>query len=170
MLCLAHPLEFCCDNCTQKEYPARHFKSIYGFIGLLDMAHGRDPISHPIDDNDSDLGSDTPDKSWGNLRARNHLAMCRQALDDWRYDCWKRDYGFCTFGEVGVMPKTVLSTLALSVKIETVDELVEVVSSWGYARKYGHEVLSTLKDASHKHKLESQTQRVKVKQETQKRK
>ena len=134
------------------------------------MAHGRDPISHPVDDDDSDLGSATPDKSWGNLRAGNHLATRRQALDDWRYNCWKRDYWFCTFGEVGVMPDAVLSTLASSVKIETVDELVEVVPRWGYARKYSHEVLSTLKDASHKHKLESQTQRVKVKQETRKRK
>lgn len=134
------------------------------------MAHGRDPISHPIDDNDSDLGSDTLAKSWGNLRAGNHLTMRRQALDDWRYDCWKRNHQFCTFGEVGVMSDTVLATLASSTKIETIDKFLEAVPRWGYARKYGHEVLSVLEDANHKHKLESQAQRTKVRQANQKRK
>jgi hypothetical protein len=163
-------LEVCCDNCVRKKNPAQRFKSIYGLISFLDTAHGRDPISHPGDDDDSDLGSATPDKSWGNLRVGNHLAMRRQALDDWRYDCWKRDHQFCTFGEVGVMSDTVLLTLASSIKVETVDELVEVIPGWGSGRKYGYEVLSALKDASNKHKIETQAQRTKVRQANQKRK
>ena len=136
----------------------------------MDTAIGRDPISHPVDENDSELGPTTQDKSWGNLRAGNHLTARRQALDNWRYDRWKRDYWFCTFGEVGVMPDVILSTLASSVKIETIDELVEVVPGWAYARKYGDEVLSALKDASSKHKLELQAQRTTSRQANQKRK
>jgi hypothetical protein len=75
--------------------------------------------------------------------------MRRRVLESWRYNCWKRDYLLCSWGSVGVMPDAVLSTLASSIKIETVDDLVEAVSNWDYARKYGHEVLLLLKEADH---------------------
>jgi hypothetical protein len=68
------------------------------------------------------------------------------------------------------MPDLVLSKLASSVKIETVDNLLEAISGWGYASKYGHEVLLLLKNANLKQQVESQVQRTKTRQENKKRK
>lgn len=68
------------------------------------------------------------------------------------------------------MPDPVVSTLASSIKIVTVDDLLEAVSDWGYARKYGQEVLSLLKDADREHQVKSQTQRAKTREENKKRK
>ena len=96
--------------------------------------------------------------------------MRRQVLEDWWYDCWKKNYRLCSWGAVGVMPDPVLSTLASSIKIETADDLLEAVANWGYARKYGHEVLLLLKEADHNHKLKSQIQRTKTRQANKKRK
>ena len=63
-----------------------------------------------------------------------------------------------------------LSKLASSVKIETVDDLLEAASDWGYASKYGHEVLSLLKDADCKQQRESREQQVKTRHANKKRK
>ena len=68
------------------------------------------------------------------------------------------------------MPDPVVSTLALSIKIVTIDDLLEAVSDWGYASKYSQEVLSLLEDADHEHQVESQTQRAKTREENKKHK
>ena len=68
------------------------------------------------------------------------------------------------------MPDTVLSTLASSNKINTINDLLEAVSGWGYVSKYGDEVLLLLKDADREHQLESQEQRTKTRQANKKRK
>ena len=147
MLYLERALDLCCDNCIRKKDHTRCFESIYDLIGFLDASCGREPISCPVDDDNSDLGSTTSARTWGNLRAGNRLTIRRRVLEGWRYDCWKKNYRLCSWGPVGVMPDPVLSTLASSIKIQTVDDLLEVVSDWGYARKYGDEVLSLLKEA-----------------------
>ena len=54
-----------------------------------------------------------------------------------------------------------LSKLASSIKIETVDNLLEATADWSYMSKYGHEVLLLLKDIDRKQQRESQAQRVK---------
>ena len=172
---LEDPLDLCCDNCIRKKNHTRHFESIYDLISFLDTSCGREPISCPVDDDDddnnsSDLGSTTSAKTWGSLRAGNHLKIRRRVLEGWRYDCWKKNYRLCSWGPVGVMPEPVLSTLASSIKIQTVDNLLEVVPDWGYARKYGHEVLLLLEEADHEHKLEAQAQRMKTRQANKKRK
>lgn len=161
---LVYPLDLCCDNCIRKKEPSRRFKSIYDLIGFLDTAYGKEPISHPTGDDNLDLESAALPKTWGNLRAGNRLTLCRQVLEDWRYDCWKRDYRYCSWGVTGVMPDQVLSKLASSVEIETDDNLLEAVSDWGYASKYSHEILLLLKDADHKQQLESQAQHMKTRQ------
>lgn len=148
----------------------RRFESIYDLISLLDASYGRQPISRPASDDDSDLESSVPPKTWGNLRAGNRLTARRQILDDWRYECWKRNYRLCTWGVTGVIPDLVLSKLALSIKIETIDDLLEAVPDWGYGSKYGQEVLSLLKDADREQQLESQAQRIKTRQANKKRK
>ena len=170
ILSLVYPLDLCCDNCIRKKDPSRHFKSIYDLIGFLDTAYGRESISHPAGDNNSDLESTSLPKTWGTLHAGNRLTLRHQVLEDWRYDCWKRDYKLCSWGVTGVMPDLVLSKLALSIKIETVDDLLDAVSNWGYASEYGHEVLLLLKGADRKQKLESQAQRTKTRQANKKRK
>lgn len=170
MFHLVHPLDLCCDNCIRKMNRANRFKSIYDLISFLDTSYGRDPISHPVDNDASDSGSTTSSKTWGNLRAGNRLIMRRRVLDSWRYDCWKRDYRLCSWGAVGVMPDPILSKLASSIKIETFDDLLEAASDWGYASKYGHEVLSLLKNTDREHRLESQAQRMKTRQLNKKRK
>lgn len=109
-------------------------------------------------------------KTWGNLRAGTHLTMRRQVLEAWRCDCWKRDYRLCSWGAVGVMPDLILSKIASSIKIKTVDNLLEAISDWVYARKYGHEVLLLLKDADREHQVESQARRVKTRTLNRKRK
>lgn len=158
----------CCDNCIRKKHPSQHFNSIYDLVGFLDNACGRDPILCPVDNDDSDMGSTTLAKIWGNLRAGNHLTMRHRALEGWRFECWTTNYQLCTWGSVGVMPDTVLLTLASSVKIKTIDDLLKAVPDWDYASKYGHEALSVLKDADCRHKSESQAQRVKTRQANQK--
>ena len=170
VLYLACPF-LCCDNCIRKMDGAPRFETIYDIIGFLDATIEREPISHPSDDDgDSDLGSTDAPKNWGTLHTGKHLAMRRQVLEGWRYNCWKKDYRLCSWSSVGVMSDPVLSKLALSTKIETVDDLLEAVSDWGYANKYGHEVLSLLKDADQKHQLASRSQRVKTRQINKKRK
>lgn len=166
----AHQSCLCCDNCIRNKNHTRHFKSIYDLIGLIDASYGREPISCPADSDDSDSESAVPPKTWGNLRAGNRLTARRRVLEVWRYDCWKRNYQLCSWGATGVMPDSVLSKLALSIKIETIDDLLEAVSDWGYGSKYGHEVLPLLKDADSKQQLESQVQRVKTRQANKKRK
>jgi hypothetical protein len=94
----------------------------------------------------------------------------RQVLEDWRYNCWKKDYQLCSWGVAGIMSDVVLSKLASFTKIETVDHLLEAVPDWGYASKYGQDVLLLLKDADLEQQLKSQVQRVKTRQENKKRK
>jgi hypothetical protein len=167
---LVRPLDSCCDNCIRKQDRTRRFKTIYDLIGFLDTSCGRDPISCPVDNNDSDLGSTVLPKIWGNLRAGKHLTLRRQVLEDWRYNCWKMDYRLCSWGAAGIMPDVVLSKLASFIKIETIDHLLEAVPDWGYASKYGQDVLLLLKDADLEQRLNSQVQRVKTRQENKKRK
>jgi len=166
----AEPLDLCCDNCIRRKHPARRFQSIYDLIGFLDTSFGRAPISRPVDDNNSDLGSTISPKVWGDLRSGNRLTARRRALEDWRYDCWKRDYALCSWGAVGVLSDPMLSKLASSVKIETLDDLLEAASAWCYASKYGHEVLLLLKDTDCEQQRESQERRVKTTQANKKRK
>lgn len=170
LLGLACPLDLCCDNCIRKQNPTHTFESIYDFIGFLDTSCGRDPILCPPDDENSDSGSTVLSKSWGDLHPGNRLTKRRQVLDDWRYDCWMRDYRFCSWGPEGVMSDSVLSELASSIKIETIDDLLEGISGWSYASKYGREVLALLKDADREQKSESQAQRVKTMRANKKRK
>ena len=169
-LCSAHPLGLCCDNCIWKKNHAYHFETIYDFIGFLDTSCGRSPISHPVDDENSDLESATPAKDWGNLHAGNCLTICRRALECWWYECWKKNYQLCTWSSVGVMPDSILLMLASSIKIETIDDLLEAASNWGYVSKYGQEVLLLLKDTDCKHQLESQAWCAKTRQANKKRK
>ena len=68
------------------------------------------------------------------------------------------------------MPDAILSKLASFTKVETIDDLREAVSSWGYANKYGDEVFSLLRDADCEHQTESQAQRMKTRQLNKKRK
>ena len=159
MLHTACPLALCCDNCIRKNNPTLRFRTIYDIIGFLDTSFGRESISRPTDNSDSDSGSATAPKAWGSLRTGNRYAARRRALEDWRYNCWTRDYRFCSWGPAGVLSDLMLSKLASSIKIETVDNLLEAASDWGYATKYGHEVLPLLKDADRAQKLESQEQR-----------
>lgn len=123
VLRLAHPLDLCYDNCIRKKNCGDRFESVYDLISFLDTSCGRSPISRPADDN-SDLEPTTLAKDWGNLCVGNRLAIRRRVLEDWRYDCWKKNY-------------------------------LEAIPNWGYASKYGHEVPSLLKDADHRHQLES---------------
>jgi len=109
-------------------------------------------------------------KTWGNLRAGKRLTVRRQALEDWRYDCWKRDYRFCSWGAVGVLSDPMLSKLASSVEIATFGDLLEAAADWGYVGKYGNEVLSLLKDVDCKQRCESQAQRVETMRANKKRK
>jgi hypothetical protein len=166
----AHQLDLCCDNCIRKKNRTRHFKSIYDLVGLLDASYGREPISYPANDDDSDLESTTSPKNWGNLRAGNRLTARRRVLEDWRYNCWKRVYQLCSWGVTGVMPDLVVSKLASSIKIVSTEDLLEAIPDWDYARKYGDEVLLLLKGADHEQQLESQAQRTKTRQENKKRK
>ena len=163
-------LEVCCDNCVRKTDHTSRFGSIYDLIGFLDAFFGQEPISCPRNDNRSDLGPTTSPKSWGNLRTGDRRATRRRALEAWRYDCWKRDYQLCSWGVAGVMSDAVLSKLASYTKVNTLDDLVEAVSDWSYADKYGNDVLSLLKDADQKHQLESRAQRTKMRQLGKKRK
>lgn len=165
-------MDLCCDNCVRKNNPTRHFQSIYDLIGFLDTSFGREPISHPAEDNDSDSGSGSAilPKAWGDLRAGKRLAARRRALEDWRYDCWKRDYPLCTWGVAGILSDPMLSKLASSVKIGTVDDLLEAASDWGYVSKYGHEVLLLLKDVDNEQQRESQARRIKTTEANRKRK
>ena len=164
MLHLEHPLDPCCDNCLWKTNHTHHFESIYDLISFLDTSFGREPIAHPPDDGNSNLGSTTSAKAWGNLHAGNHLTMCCWVLEDWWYGYWKKNYQLCSWGAVGVMPNPVLSTLASSIKVKTFEDLLEIASNWGYAWKYGHDVLLLLKEANHEYQLESQVQRMKMRQ------
>jgi len=161
ILCPAHPLDPCCDNCVRKNNPTHRFRSIYDLIGFLDTSFGREPTLHPSDDDDSDSGSTVSLKNWGSLRTGTHLTARRQALENWRYDCWKKDYWFCSWGATGILSDLMLSKLASSIKIETVDNLLEATADWSYMSKYGHEVLLLLKDIDRKQQRESQAQRVK---------
>ena len=170
ILHLVHLLGLCCDNCIRKQNHTHCFESIYDLIAFIDTSYGREPISHLVDKDDSDLGSITSPKTWGNLRAGNHLAIRRRVLEAWRYDCWQRNYRFCSWGVAGVMSDLVLSKLASSCKIETIEDMLEAVSDWGYASKYCHEVLSLLEDADREHQLESQAQRTKTRLLNKKRK
>lgn len=156
VLHLVHPLDLCCDNCIRRKNPTHRFESIYDIIGFLDTSFGREPISRPIDDKGSDLGPTTPVKTWGNLRPGNHLTIRRRVLERWRYECWMRDYRLCSWGSVGVMPDPVLSKLASSNEIKTIDDLLEAVPGWDYADKYCREILLLLKDADQEHQLGSQ--------------
>lgn len=119
-----------------------HFETIYDLVGFLDAVFGREPISCPADNNNSDLGSATPPKAWGYLCSGNHLMMCHQVLDTWQYDCWKENYQLCSWGAMGVTPDLVLSKLATSTKIKTIDNLLEAVSDWvtqaSMGTKYSH--------------------------------
>jgi hypothetical protein len=108
--------------------------------------------------------------TWGTLRPGNRLAMRRRVLEAWRYDCWKRDYWRCSWGAAGVMSDLVLSTLASSTKIKTTDDLLEAISGWGYARRYGDEVLLLLKGTDEEHQHQSQAMRIKTRQANKKRK
>lgn len=147
---------------------AHRFQSIYDLIQFIDEAFGRVPISCPVEDDDSDMEL-TPTKTWGNLRG-GHLARRRQALDTWRYNCWKKNYRLCSWGVVGVMPDSVLSRLASYNRIKSIDDLLEAIPDWGYARKHGEEVLMLLKDADGEHKLDSQAQRTRTRGLNKKRK
>jgi hypothetical protein len=83
VLYLEYPLDLCCDNCIRKkERHTHHFESIYDLISFLDISCGREPISRPVDDRKI-LTWDhlTLAKSWGNLRAGNHLTMRRRVLE-----------------------------------------------------------------------------------------
>jgi len=166
----ADPLDLCCDNCIRKNNPALRFQSIYDIISFLDTSFGRAPISRPTDDDDSDFGSTISPKLWGDLRTGNRLAARRRALEDWRYDRWKRDYPLCSWGTMGILSDPMLSRLASSIKIETVDNLLEAASDWGYVSKYGHEVLLLLKVADDEQQRVSRAQRVKTMRANKKRK
>ena len=41
--------------------------------------------------------------------------------------------------------------LASSTQINTIDDLLEATSGWGFASEYGHEVLSLLEDADRRY-------------------
>ena len=164
VLCLALPFGKCCNNCIRKSYPANRFETIYDLISFIDTSFGRGPVLYPIGGEGSDVESTTSPKTWGNLHSGNRLTIRRQALETWRFDCWDGDYCFCSFGPVGVMPDAILSKLASFTKIETVDNILKAVSTWGYASRYSHEVLSWLKDADHEHQIKSQTQQAKMRQ------
>ena len=60
------------------------------------------------------------------------------------------------------MPDPVLSELASFHKIETIDDLLKVIYDWGFASKYGPEILLLLHGADREQKRESQAQRVKT--------
>jgi hypothetical protein len=153
---LAHPLGLCCDNCIREKNRGHRFESIYDLVGFIDTSYGREPVSCPVGDDDSDLESTGSPKDWGNLRTGSRLAIRRRVLEAWRYECWKRDYRLCSWGPVGVLPDVILSNLASFTEVKTVGDLLEAVPTWGYASKYGHEVLSLLKDADREYQLESE--------------
>jgi hypothetical protein len=154
----------------RKTDPTIRFESIYDIIRFLDAASGRKEISRPIKHEHSDPGLSISPKTWGNLRSGPRLVMRREALKTWRYDQWKKDYPLCSWGAVGVMPDHVVSKLASFIKIETMDDLLEAVSDWGYASKYGDDVLSLLKATDDKHQSESQVQREQTRKLNKKRK
>ena len=163
-------LGICCDNCMRKANPTNRFESIYDIIGFLDTSSGRKEISRPIKSEHSDLESSILPKTWGNLRTGTRLVMRREALKAWRYNQWTKDYQLCSWGAIGVMPDHIVSKLASSVKIETMDDLLEAVSDWGYASKYGDDTLSLLKATDDKHRSELQAQREQTRQRNKKRK
>lgn len=162
--------DVCCNNCIRKGDPTNHFKTIYKLIGFLDTLSGREPASLPVYNDNSDIGSSASPKTWGHLRSGNRLSIRRRVLETWRYDCWEKNYQLCSFGPVGVMPDAILSKLASFTKIETIDDLLEAISNWGYATKYGHEVLLRLGDADREHQADSQIRRVETRQLNKKRK
>ena len=94
----------------------------------------------------------------------------RRVLEDWRYKCWMKDYQFCSWGPAGVLSDLMVSKLASSDKIETIDDLLEAASDWGYVKKYGHDVLPLLKAADEEEQRKSQAQRVETLRANKKRK
>ena len=160
----------CCDNCIRKRNCTHRFETIYDLIGFLDDSSGREPISRPSDDESSDLRPTTPVKGWGNTRKGNRFTLRSQVLEDWRYNCWKRDYRLCSWGVAGVISDPVLTKLAGSFKLKTIENLLEAFPDWGYASKYGGEVLSLLEDADRRQRLASQAQSMQTRQANKKRK
>ncbi|KAJ7512821.1 P-loop containing nucleoside triphosphate hydrolase protein, partial [Mycena galericulata] len=141
------PTGDCCDNCVRLSMPAP-------------QAAPQQPTQRPTTPEQTSPPSSTqstPSKHVNangkrpmvrgkgpRTRRKDHLKQARDALERWRQRIYLEKYAKSSVPDVGIMPDTVLTSLA-SKRFDTVDELKVHTPTWMLARRHGEEVLQVLR-------------------------
>ncbi|KAJ6449357.1 hypothetical protein C8R45DRAFT_1084266 [Mycena sanguinolenta] len=154
------PTGDCCDNCVQRSLPTTTPNN----STLATEQQESPPFSEeqrpetPESSAPSPSSSvhSTPSKNKNNnnkrpmvrgkgpqTRKKEHLRSAREALERWRLRTYLEKYSKSCFPEVGIMPDTVLTSLA-SKRVESVEDLKKLNPPWMLADRHGEEVLKAL--------------------------
>lgn len=75
--------------------------------------------------------------SWPANRHDKHLQKCREALIQWRNECWLKNHSYCTWDSLGLLPDKVLGFLAHSAYLETPEMIkAELSEDWDFVDTY----------------------------------
>ncbi|KAF8446420.1 P-loop containing nucleoside triphosphate hydrolase protein [Boletus edulis BED1] len=140
------PTGQCCDNCTRKVMPPIPSPPSNGPVApmtaSIDIAED-EPSQHLNASGKRPMGSGARE---GTRRAGEHLHCVRQALFQWRANTRKRDYPYCCFTGIALLPDGPLTTIASNRRLKVIDDLRAVLgTSWAFINAYGEEVLALVK-------------------------
>jgi len=141
----------CCDSCILKRrgIPDAILTSVEETVlSLVDRIRAkpsptRDASQGPIDVGGLDVVTG-PNISSPRRRGE-WLRLCREALAQWRDNTWDQKYSRCAWGPNVLLPKTVITKLASSVSVSTLEDLKREVPDWDFAEVYGLAVIDIIK-------------------------
>lgn len=117
------------------------------------------PSASPNSSNKRNMISAGPDtvlkkpRGTGSRRG-DHLKDARAALDSWRIKTYFKSYSPSPFTTGFILPDPVLTALASSRRISTVDDLRTLSAPWLLAQRHGQEVIDVLARVDNAEKAE----------------
>ncbi|KAJ3553996.1 hypothetical protein NM688_g3333 [Phlebia brevispora] len=159
------PTVACCDNCLLKqaenapESLSDEQRELLAFVQRLRSR--TEPPAQTV----PQLAVKKQPTGLPGPRRGEHLAACRRALIDWRWQTWLADFWMCAFDERTVLEDKDLTTLASKARIQTIADVKIEVPNWDFANKYGTAVLKILQEIDEKWRAEREAEQARKKEE-----
>ncbi|EMD39694.1 hypothetical protein CERSUDRAFT_121909 [Gelatoporia subvermispora B] len=128
------PLVLCCGNCSSRLAAAPDYIPTVAETSVLAVLN-----TCTQQPKDQEPGLET-----GGQRQAEHLAACCAALSEWADRTWDDNYSYCIWGPEVLLPDKVCVKLATLGRIQTVEDFRNEIPEWGFADKWGVEVLALL--------------------------
>jgi len=152
----------CCDNCIQRRRAIPDAILTDAETKVLSLIDRIQAGSFPIPDASQeviDVGANSPMRRRG-----ERFKVCREALAQWRDRTWHRDYGLCAWGPNALLPEEVITKLASSLSLSSLEDVKREVPDWDFAEDYGAVVIDAINKAdelwkqNHEQEIESREQ------------